>query len=151
MPTGSNELSGTAPDIYPMPSFASLLVRDLEASIAWYRDVLGFQMVISFPQMAHIRWIKYADLLLRPGEVEQERGRGVTISFQTPLGRIDALAARAAEAGGRILSEPTNRPWNTRDFTVADPDGYRLCFTGGPVNPDMTLDAITARMRTTSA
>ena len=77
------------PEAYPMPSFVSLVVQDLAASVAWYRDVLGFQVVISFPQMAHIRWIKYADILLRPGEPGPEPGRGVAISFQTPLDGID--------------------------------------------------------------
>lgn len=145
MPASSNEPFENAPDIYPMPSFVSLDVRDLEASVGWYRDVLGFQVIISFVQLAHVRWIRFADLLLRPGDEKYERGRGVTISFQTPLDQVDSLAARAAQAGARILAEPSDRPWNTRDFVVADPDGYRLCFTGGPVNPDISMEEIAGR------
>jgi lactoylglutathione lyase len=144
---GNDEAHEDAPDIYPMPSFVSLDVRDLRASVGWYRGVLGFDVIIAFAQMAHVRWIKYADVLLRPGDAEHERGSGVTICFQTPLDEVDALAARAARAGAQIIAGPSYRPWNTRDFIVADPDGYRLCFTGGPVNPDMSMKGIADRVR----
>jgi len=148
MPT-SNHPSDAMPETYPMPSFVTLLVRDLAASVRWYRNVLGFEIVFSFteagpfPQMAHLRWTKYADLLLRPGTTEGEAGCGVSISFQTPLENVDALAERAAQSGARILTEPGNRPWNTREFSVADLDGYQLSFTGGPVNPHMSFEGIT--------
>jgi catechol 2,3-dioxygenase-like lactoylglutathione lyase family enzyme len=133
------------PDIYPMPSFPTFVVSDLAASVAWYRSVLGFQEVFSMgPTLSHLRWIKFADLLLMPGRPSP--GDGVTISFQTPLEGIDALADRVRQAGsGKLLSEPQNRPWNVRDFVAADPDGYRLCFTGGPVDAKATMADISAR------
>ena len=33
-------------EIYPMPSFPMLIVRDLEASSNWYQDVLGFKHIL---------------------------------------------------------------------------------------------------------
>jgi len=59
-------------EFYPMRFFATLTVDDLEASTRWYTDVLGFRLVFSMtgqdgaPILSHLRWIKYADLLLAP-------------------------------------------------------------------------------------
>lgn len=141
-------------DIYPMPSFVTLIVRDVAKSSAWYRDVLGFQIVMSFgapnsaPTFAHLRWIKFADLLLQGGAPSV--GEGSTIFFQTELDRLDVLAERARVQGSRLLCEPANRPWNTRDFTVADPDGYRLAFTAGPVNATLSMHDISNRIARSS-
>src|SRR5438270_12464589 len=58
--------------IYPMPSFAVLVVSDLEASSEWYRTALGFADVFTLrmadgkPVIVHLRWCTFADLLLTP-------------------------------------------------------------------------------------
>lgn len=46
-----------------MPLFVRLTVSDVSASADWYRD-LGFDVVYSMPVMAHVRYRKYADVLL---------------------------------------------------------------------------------------
>src|SRR5262245_6219400 len=103
-------------DIYPMPSFVTLSVPDVAASLAWYRDVLAFEEIMTFPGpdgrpvFTHLRWRKYADLLMRSGPPAP--GAGVIISYQVELERIDALAERARAANATFLSEPGNRPWN---------------------------------------
>jgi len=56
---------------------------------------------------------------------------------------LDALAERARKAGAVFVSEPGDRPWNARDFTIADPDGFALTFTVGPLKRDLTMDALT--------
>lgn len=125
------------PEIYPMPSFPMLAVGDVAASSRWYQDVLGFQDVFTMPGpgghpvLAHLRWRKYADLLLTPtrGTLAGERGLGVTLCYACDE-PVDGLAERARAGGARIVSEPGDRPWNARDFAVLDPDGYRLTFTG---------------------
>ena len=53
-----------------MPSFPTLAAGDLVAASRWYQDVLGFQLVFEMPGpsgapvLIHLRWAKYADLLL---------------------------------------------------------------------------------------
>ena len=60
-------------EFYPMPFFATLSVGDLEASTGWYVDVPGFRLVFNMPgpggapALSHLRWVKYADLLLVDG------------------------------------------------------------------------------------
>ena len=60
------------PEIYPMPMFPTLSVADAPASVDWYVNKLGFSTVFLLPvsdsgiAMAHLRWRKYADVLLIP-------------------------------------------------------------------------------------
>ncbi len=142
-------------DFYPMPSFPTLTVSDLKASTAFY-EALGFQTVFVMPgpggapALAHLRWAKYADLMLRPGAVDGPKGAGVTLTFALAVGTVaedlDTLARRARSSGAKILREPGDRLWNARDFSLADPDGYALTFTFGPLKRDLDLAAVVANV-----
>jgi catechol 2,3-dioxygenase-like lactoylglutathione lyase family enzyme len=123
-------------EVYPMPFFVALTVKDVAASTAWYRDVLGFVVMFAIPpaqpMMSHIRWIKFADLMLYPAaEQLTAPGQGVKLNFQVWPEDIalDELAAQMKAMGAEIIEGPVDRPWNTRDFIVHDPDGYLLTFT----------------------
>lgn len=137
-------------DFYPMPSFATFAVRDLEASTNWYRDVLGFTVVfvmpgLTGPALVHLRWAKYADLMLRPrAAAEDVTGAGVVVTFAM-AGNLDQLAQRAHGLGARIVRAPGDRPWNARDFTVADPDGFLLTFTMGPLDKSLTIGQVAGK------
>jgi catechol 2,3-dioxygenase-like lactoylglutathione lyase family enzyme len=127
---------------YPMPAFPMLRVSDPAASARWYQEALGFRHVFTMPGrdgllvLIHLRWVKYADLLLVPeGEpTVGPRGLGITLNFNFVDERlealtVDALAERARAAGATILDGPADRPWNVREVTIADPDGYHLTFS----------------------
>ncbi len=141
-------------EIYPMPAFPVLNVTDLAASARWYEEALGFGNVFTMPgpggapALVHLRWAKYADLLIvvRP-QADGPRGLGVTLTFGCwgTGTTVDALAARAAAAGATIISPAAPTPWNTHECTIADPDGYRLTFTE-PVNMEQTLDQTIANV-----
>jgi len=142
-------------EFYPMPSFPTLTVRDLGASCAFY-EALGFTTVFVMPgpggapALAHLRWARYADLMLRPGTMDGPKGAGVTLTFAltgTAAEDLDALADRARANGAHIMREPGDRPWNARDFSLADPDGYALTFTYGPLNRDLDLAAVVANVK----
>lgn len=144
-------------EIYPMPLFPTLIVSHLEVSSQWYQDVLGFKHIFTMPgpggqsALVHLRWVKYADLLIsRPrdgNELSEPRGVGVSLSFQMFdrfEGRVDALAEQARKRGARIVSGPLDRPWNVRELTILDPDGYRLVFTA-PLNIGLAFEEIVKR------
>lgn len=141
-------------EIYPMPAFPTLEVSDLNASVRWYQNVLGFQHIATLPApdgqpaVTHLRWAKYADLLLTPARSKATgpRGLGVTFYFAVSENRIDALADRARAAGSTILEGPIDRPWNIREVIIADPDGYRLSFGFGPLKP-MTWEDVGQQVR----
>ena len=142
-------------DIYPMPFFAILNVRDVNESMKWYQEALGFYHIFSIPGpdneplLAHLRWAKYADVLLRrETKVENfPKGKGLTLNFNVTDGSVDEIAERARRFGDRIVSEPKNQPWNARDFSVMDPDGFTLTFTQGPVEKDLGMDQVIARSK----
>jgi uncharacterized glyoxalase superfamily protein PhnB len=139
-------------EIYPMPSFPVLIVSDLEASSKFYLEALGFKHIFSMPgpggkpSLVHLRWLKYADVLIslpRDGkEVPQPRGSGVSLSFQMLdrfEGSVDLLVEQARAKGATIVSGPQDQPWNVREVTLLDPDGYRLVFTA-PINMNLGFD-----------
>jgi uncharacterized glyoxalase superfamily protein PhnB len=137
-----------------MPSFPTLAVRDIEASSRWYQEALGFQHVFTIPGpgggpvLVHLRWAKYADVLLRkesaaPGPAP--KGLGIALSFAVFEGKVDDVADRARRSGARLETEPKNQPWNARDFSIKDPDGFLLTFTQGPVDPGVGMDRIISR------
>ena len=141
------------PEFYPMPSFPILSVGNIDASSRWYQDVLGFAHIFTMPGpgasagLVHLRWTKYADLLLRgSAPILETKGIGITLNFAVSDGTLDALAERAKKAGAVFVQEPGDRPWNARDFTVADPDGFALTFTMGPLRRDLTMDQLRNRV-----
>jgi len=143
-----------APEIYPMPAFPTLDVRDPAASSRWYQEALGFQHVFTIPGpdggplLVHLRWVKYGDLLLRKAmgpPDERPQGLGVALSFAVFEGRVDDVAERARRHGARLETEPRDQPWNARDFSIRDPDGFLLTFTQGPVVKGLGMDEVVRR------
>jgi catechol 2,3-dioxygenase-like lactoylglutathione lyase family enzyme len=125
-----------------MPAFPTLSTQSVEASRRFYVDGLGFQQVFSIPGpdgrpiVEHIRFARYADVLLEQGPggsdgASAKRGLDVRLSFSLALANRDCneLAQRARAYGARV-SGPAERPWNVREVEVIDPDGYVLVFRG---------------------
>jgi len=144
-------------EIYPMPFFPSLIVRDLLASSKWYQDVLGFKHIFTMPgpdgqpALVHLRWVKYADLLIakpRDGkDLTEPKGVGVSLNYSMFYrfnGDIDAFAKQAKENGANIVSGPLDQPWNVRELTILDPDEYQLVFTA-PLNINLGFDEVVKR------
>jgi catechol 2,3-dioxygenase-like lactoylglutathione lyase family enzyme len=145
-------------EIYPMPFFVNLIVIDLDASSMFYQETLGFKHIFTIPgsggkpSLVHLRWSKYADLLISPPRdgkpIPEPRGAGVSLSFQMLdylAGSVDALAKHAKARGANIVSGPLDRPWNVRELTILDPDGYQLVFTA-PLNTNLELDEVVKRV-----
>ena len=58
------------------------------------------------------------------------------------VGDADALLARASAGGARVLSEPTDTDYGSREFTVRDPEGTSGrsgLIAAGLVEPQMTI------------
>ena len=114
----------------------SLTVDDIEKSVRFYRDVLGF--------FVGERWEeggKLLGVLLKAGACQiglsqddwkkgrnREKGVGTRLWCGTAQD-IDALAARIKAAGGQLSKEPANE-MGERHVWVDDPDGYHLSFSG---------------------
>jgi catechol 2,3-dioxygenase-like lactoylglutathione lyase family enzyme len=138
--------------IYGMPMFATLLARDLQATVSWYTDGLGFINLFTMPGpdgtpvLVHLRRWQFQDLLIRSAHRPVTPGDGCQLSFAAVYGELDALAERARAHGAGRVDGPADTPWNTRDLTAADPDGQVVVFTAARP-PELADPAFTERLR----
>lgn len=115
---------------------ASLTTKDVEKSLAWYRDVFGLTV-----DQRHERDGKLAAVSLKAGEIriligqddgakgwERVKGEGFSLQFTTTQ-NIDEVAAGIRNRGGTLASEPTDMPWGVRLFRIQDPDGYKISIS----------------------
>ena len=121
---------------------ASLTVKDLEKSLAWYHEVVGFTI-----DRRHEREGKLTAVSLKAGDVriligqdngakgwDRVKGEGFSLMLTTGQ-NVDELARRIQELGGTLESEPADTPWGTRLFRLRDPDGFRLAISSEPSTP----------------
>jgi len=122
-------------------------VFDMRASLAFYRDVLGFQVVQQSCPGDDCDWVWLkrdgAELMLntmyesdsRPTIPDMSRriGHGDTGLFMgTP--DVDAMYSYLVECG--IAAErPVVRPYGMKQLYLKDPDGYGVCFQWAVAEP----------------
>jgi len=113
---------------------------DPEASLAFYRDTLGFE-VRNDVGGGTMRWLTLGvpgqdvSLVLTPPAVDpgitDDERRAVTEMMAKGTFAILTLASRdldgafdeLAAAGVEVVQEPTDQPYGIRDFAVRDPAG----------------------------
>ena len=112
---------------------ASLTVKDLQKSLAWYRDVVGFTVNEMYEREGKLMGVslKAGDVRLLIGQDDGAKGwdrvKGEGFSLQiTTAQNVDELAKRIKETGGTLDMEPTDMPWGARAFRLHDPDGFKL-------------------------
>ncbi|MGZ8997287.1 MAG: VOC family protein [Allosphingosinicella sp.] len=106
----------------------SLGVTNLERSLAWYRDVLGFDLLYRRDDIA---WCELATGVARVNvglSERQERGGagGATLTFGVE--DLDAAKAALDEHGTRQDGEIMEIPGLVRLLTFFDPDDNALMF-----------------------
>jgi len=115
-----------------------LTVNDLQRSLAWYRDIIGFVVTDEWRVEGVLHGVE-----MRAGSVEiflgqddwkkgrdRIKGEGIRIYGRT-VQDIDRLAALIRAKGGVLSHQPQTQPWGERDFGVVDPDGFRITFSSG--------------------
>lgn len=120
---------------------ASITVKDLQTSVAWYEEVVGFTIAQRYERDGSVRSValKAGDVRILLNQDDGAKGwdrvKGEGFSLQiTTVQDIDALAAAIKKNGGTLDTEPTDMPWGTRSFRLRDPDGFR--FTISSVRPE---------------
>ncbi|MCH7476164.1 MAG: VOC family protein [Gemmatimonadetes bacterium] len=116
----------------------TMTVNDIRASIAWYRDVMGFSVA---REMEHEGQLVGA--VVAAGAVQfllgqddfakgKDRAKGVASRLYCIYdGDIDEFAEAIKSRGGTLEQEPTDQPWGARDFAVKDPDGFMIAMSNG--------------------
>jgi uncharacterized glyoxalase superfamily protein PhnB len=115
---------------------ASLTVKDLQKSLAWYRDVLGFAVDQQYEREGKLRSVslKAGDVRILinqdDGAKGWDRAKGEGFSLQiTTAQNVDEIAKRITDHGGKLETEPADMPWGARAFRVKDPDGFRFAIS----------------------
>ena len=115
---------------------AALTVKDLQKSVAWYRDIVGFTV-----DQEHEREGKIVAVSLKAGAVQMvltqddgargmDRVKGAGMSLQiTTAQNVDEIANRIKASGEKLLMEPTDMPWGARVFRFKDADGFILVIS----------------------
>jgi uncharacterized glyoxalase superfamily protein PhnB len=113
----------------------SITCKDLEASIRFYQDAIGFAVAQKFERdgkvVAAVITAGTIHIVLNQddGKLGWDRIKGQGLYLQinvAGLADVDAAAARIKAAGGTLLSEPADRPWGARMFQFKDLDGFKL-------------------------
>src|SRR5689334_13444792 len=117
----------------------AITASDLQASVAWYRDVLGFMVAEEYQRDGKVMGVRLragsVDFLLGQDDFakgrDRQKGQALRL-FCVTAQDVDQLAAAIQERGGQLSQEPTDQPWGTRDFAVVDPDGFNISITTQP-------------------
>ena len=113
----------------------SLTCKDLEASIRFYRDAIGFTVAQTFESDGKVAAAVVAAgdcrmvLNQDDGKLGWDRIKGQGFYLQINVVAppdVDAAAARIKAAGGTLLDEPADRSWGVRMFQFKDLDGFKL-------------------------
>ncbi|MFL6245242.1 MAG: VOC family protein [Thermoanaerobaculia bacterium] len=115
---------------------ASLTVNDLQKSLAWYCDVLGFSIERKHEREGTLRAVSLlaGNVAILIGQddgakgLNREKGTGFSMRITTAQD-IDGIASRIKANGGVLESEPFDTPWGTRAFRVVDPDGFKYLIS----------------------
>lgn len=113
-----------------------LTVNDLEASVAWYRDILGCEVAKEWRRESRMTAATIragdVDLLLQQDDFakgrDRKKGEGLRFYLVTRQD-VDKLAQAIKRRGGKLAQEPTDQSWGARDFAVVDPDGFKISIT----------------------
>ena len=115
---------------------ASLTMKDLGKSLAWYQEVLGFTIERKIEREGKLRGValKAGDVRLSINQDDGAKGwnriKGEGFSLRiTTNQNMDELAKRIKKHGGTLESEPTDTPWGSRLFSLKDPDGFKLVIS----------------------
>jgi catechol 2,3-dioxygenase-like lactoylglutathione lyase family enzyme len=109
------------------------LVDDLDRSIAYYRDQLGFELDFKYQSFyAGVSRNGCAIHLKQAPKLHADRAHrkdnehlDAYVAVAGARGLFNELQARGAD----VIKPLEERPWACVDFYVQDPDGYILCFS----------------------
>jgi len=114
----------------------TLTVNDLNRSLKFYRDGLGFAVGDEYKDGDEVKGVMIqagnATLGLSQDDFAKGRGRikgiGMRLYIETDQD-IEKLAGQAKATGIILNEDPAPLPWGPVGFTVTDPDGFKLTIS----------------------
>jgi catechol 2,3-dioxygenase-like lactoylglutathione lyase family enzyme len=132
-------MTGDTPEQFA-PVAPEFFVRDVDASIAYYTGVCGFTLIrsdrdpdgkASFAVLALGRAeFMFADERFLGTETRAAltHPRAPGLDIRLMVSDVRAVYDRVRERGAKIQLPLKDQPYGLRDFTIKDPDGYRIRF-----------------------
>lgn len=115
----------------------ALTVGDLERSLRFYVDALGFTVEERWEEEGKLQGVMllagtcHVGLSQDDWKKGRERPKGIGFRlFAETAQDLDALAARLRQHGVET-DGPKVEPWGTRALTVTDPDGFKITLSNG--------------------
>lgn len=114
-----------------------IYTTNMENSIVFYRDVLGFEIDEFYPDRQKPSWVAirigndrlgigktFADInhKLHPRGVD-----GSGVQFYIQVANVDQIYEKYRNKV-EIIDDIETKPWGDREFTFKDPDGYLISF-----------------------
>ena len=111
-------------------SATMFVVKDVLASVAHYRDALGFHTEFTYGEPTFYAGVEREGVMihLTARKTKRQPGHGAIYVFVT---EVDALYEELKKRGAKTLNEPKDYDYGMRDFDVADLDGNQLSFGMG--------------------
>ena len=101
--------------------YVNVGVRDLDRSVAFYRDVLGFTLIFSEPQFHYARF-EVGGLTFGVAASEDAAG-GRHTGIGLVVADVDAAYAELSGKGVAFPMPPAKQPWGGYMGIFSDPDG----------------------------
>jgi uncharacterized glyoxalase superfamily protein PhnB len=118
----------------------NLMVNDVEETIEYYTDVLGFTLLMTVPETGKLDWamVKRNDVVIMfqsskslkegvPRLAGEKPGGGLT--FYIKVDRVSEIHEELFNNEAEIISDLESTFYDTIEFSVADLNGYILTFS----------------------
>jgi uncharacterized glyoxalase superfamily protein PhnB len=113
-----------------------LAVRNVEETIEFYKNILGFETGMVFPDENNP---EYADLskdgmvmmflLAKNMDIGSDEKLGIGVNLYMEIdGDIDEYYAELKNKSAKIVYDINDEHFGVRDFAIEDIDGYQLTF-----------------------
>jgi len=97
-------------------------VADVQATAAFYRDVLGFTWDFGDAFYAVV-WRDNSAI-----HFARDDGSPTGVHLFQWVRDVDAYFAEVVNRGAQVAAQPTNQPYGIREFAVRDINGIRIVF-----------------------
>ena len=114
----------------------SITVKDLQKSLEWYTEILGFSIYRKLERDGKLRGyaLKAGNVGISINQDDGAKGwdriKGLGFSFRfTTEQSVDEIAQRFKKHNYKLDLEPTDMSWGVRAIRATDPDGFKLSIS----------------------
>jgi predicted enzyme related to lactoylglutathione lyase len=118
-----SDASDVLPDLVDIR--ANIEVRDVAASIGFYRRVLGLEPVTTMGDPPTFAILASGGASMALAEAAAPAVAAIVACY-VEVGDVEAAFGRCTATGTMVTMPLTTHPWQMRDFVFRDPDGHQV-------------------------